>query len=194
LRPLKLDNYCTYGYTRKKASEVGQRGTFYYIGKGKRRRVRSVQHSVPVPQEKDRSVILLEGISEEYAFELEALLISLLGRVDLGTGTLRNRTSGGEGASGYKHTEQAKLRISQRLSNPSPGTRARRSAAQIGRVQSPECRAKISAKNTGNKFTEAMRARMAAAHLGGKRSEATRSKMSAARKLWWAARKKTTTF
>jgi hypothetical protein len=75
-------------------------------------------------------------LSEEQAFELEEFLISEIGRVDVGTGTLTNLTNGGEGLSGLvrdlsgennpnygntgelcawwgrKHTEETKLKMS----------------------------------------------------------------------------------
>ncbi len=41
--------------------------------------------------------------SESEALELEILLIAEIGRLDLGKGTLFNRTDGGEGMSGYVH-------------------------------------------------------------------------------------------
>lgn len=53
------------------------------------------------------------NISEEQVFELECFLINEIGRVDLGTGTLTNLTNGGEGASGYMHTEETKTKLSE---------------------------------------------------------------------------------
>ena len=47
-------------------------------------------------------------MSEEDSFWLEEHLIKTIGRRDLGTGPLVNMTNGGEGASGYKHTEEYK--------------------------------------------------------------------------------------
>lgn len=56
------------------------------------------------------------GMDEEKAFEFECVLISEIGSVDLGTGTLANMTDGGEGSVGYKHSKQAieKIRFSQK--------------------------------------------------------------------------------
>ena len=183
-----MRTFCIYGYTRERDSELDQKGTYYYIGKGLRRRARSPQHNVPVPKDSIRIVTLLDGMSEEYAFEVEALLISLLGRADLGTGTLRNRTDGGQGSSGYRHTEEAKRKISMRLANPSSETTAKRIVAHKGMKHSEEARERMRAAKRN--ISEETRAKMRAGRkspnvVGKKRSEATRAKMSLARKRWW---------
>ena len=46
---------------------------------------------------------------------LEILFIQKYGRLDLGTGTLCNKTNGGEGTSGYKLTDETKRKISDAL-------------------------------------------------------------------------------
>lgn len=79
-------------------------GTPYYVGKGQGRRWRDT-HSVAVPP-KDRVRFVAEGLSESDAFALEKTLILKYGRIDLGTGILRNLTSGGEGATPGPETRQ----------------------------------------------------------------------------------------
>jgi hypothetical protein len=54
------------------------------------------------------------NLNEKKAFELERKLISLIGRKDLNLGPLTNLTDGGEGLSGYKHTEEWKRENSKR--------------------------------------------------------------------------------
>jgi hypothetical protein len=98
--------YYTYAYLRED-------GTPYYIGKGKKDRWSQKQrHNVKVPP-KNRVILLKQNISEEEAFKHEKYMIFLFGRKDLKTGILRNKTDGGEGCSGYKHSEESKLKISK---------------------------------------------------------------------------------
>ncbi len=55
------------------------------------------------------------NLLEEKAFEEETKIIILIGRKDLGLGTLTNMTNGGEGASGYVPTEESKKKHSERM-------------------------------------------------------------------------------
>jgi len=57
--------------------------------------------------------ILFNDISYERAKEIEILLIKIYGRRDIGTGCLVNHTNGGDGNIGFKHTEEAKIKISE---------------------------------------------------------------------------------
>lgn len=57
--------------------------------------------------------IIIEGISEEKAKELEKSLIFLYGRKDLNLGELVNKTSGGDGILEYSHTDEARRKISE---------------------------------------------------------------------------------
>jgi hypothetical protein len=95
--------YYTYAYLRKN-------GTPYYIGKGCRGRAYHANHNVKVPCKK-YILILKKSLSEEEAIRHEIYMIAILGRKQLGTGILRNLTDGGEGISGYKHSEQTKQKI-----------------------------------------------------------------------------------
>lgn len=76
--------------------------TPYYIGKGKG--VRAWHHTnhsdIKPPRDKTRIVVLWQDLDEEFALEMEVLLIATYGRKDKGTGILRNGTDGGEGQSG----------------------------------------------------------------------------------------------
>lgn len=53
------------------------------------------------------------NMKEQDAFKLERELIAKYGRIDQGTGILTNHTDGGEGNSGYKHTLEARRKISE---------------------------------------------------------------------------------
>ena len=50
-------------------------------------------------------------MTEPDAFQSEMLLISLYGRIDLGTGCLRNRTDGGEGLYGQVFSSEHRAKI-----------------------------------------------------------------------------------
>ena len=72
-------------------------GSPYYIGKGIGARAFTGPHNVVIPP-KERIQILYENLSDEEACSIEIRLINEYGRKDLGTGILRNQTSGGEGS------------------------------------------------------------------------------------------------
>ena len=141
---MKATNFYVYGYLRAVTSERGEAGTYYYIGKGIGRRAYSKHLSVPVPKDIDRIVIIADNLTEEEAFKLEIQLISEYGRIDEETGILRNRTNGGEGASGYKFTDE-QLARHHAISNTSE-VRAKKSAVMKKYFEDPENRAKQSAE------------------------------------------------
>ena len=98
-------------------------GTPYYVGKGSGSRAyTSWAHGVHKPAYKNR-ILVQEFPTEKDAFAAEIFLIAYYGRLDLGTGCLRNLTDGGEGPSGVKfpsqkgviRTQEQKDRISNTL-------------------------------------------------------------------------------
>lgn len=96
--------YYTYAYLREDK-------TPYYIGKGKEYRA-WCKHTgrAKRPTDRERIVILKEGLSEEEAHKHETYLISVFGRIEDG-GILYNTTLGGDGVSGLKHTEETKKKL-----------------------------------------------------------------------------------
>ena len=155
-----------YMYLRSKNSKHGEIGMPYYVGKGKGRRAFNKQHCIPVPSNKSSIVIVASGLSENAAFDEEKRLIVFYGRIDNGTGCLRNRTNGGDGGgghhfgsnrttfrSGHQHSEEALRKMSQ---------------AKLGRSLSEETRAKmrLSSRHIGKGLP-----------VGFKHSEETKQKM-----------------
>ena len=86
--------------------------------------------------------VLKEDLAEDTAFELEKLLISTIGRVDLKLGPLSNMSEGGEGNSGYSWNQEQREACSKRVAgegNP-----------YFGKVHSTEVRAKMAANHPDN--------------------------------------------
>jgi len=97
------NEYYVYFYLRED-------GTPYYVGKGKGNRA----YRKDAPSE-DRILLVLQNLTEEQAFSNEKNFISWYGRLDIDTGILENRTAGGDGISGYKHTEETLKKFSLRI-------------------------------------------------------------------------------
>lgn len=140
-------------------------GTPYYIGKGKGGRawVKRANCARKPPQDDSQVLILKKGLTEEEAFRHEIYMISVFGRKDLGTGILRNMTTGGEGTSGVVRNAEY---------------RAKLSAAQLGKKHSNETKVKLSQINRGKSLTEETRRKISEAMRGRFVSNETRAKLS----------------
>ncbi len=145
--------YYVYEYLRED-------GTPYYVGKGQGSRWRQA-HSVTVPPN-DRVNFVATNLSEKDAFALEEQLILKYGRKDLGTGILRNLTSGGEGQT------------------PGPEVRAKLSAIKKGKR--PNNYGKTMSYKTNRKWD-----RQSEKHhqYGKERTEEERRKISESIKANW---------
>lgn len=171
-----------------------ENGIPYYIGKGYGQRAfTSKYHNVHRPTDISRIVVLSRN-SEHEAFATEKELIRNWGRLDNGTGCLRNLTDGGEGTVGALRSEQwiAKLVARQNGKRFSEQRRKNISRACMGR-ESPrkgitlslETRQKLSQALRGKPLSDSQRQRISEGMRGHACSEETRKKMSISRSLWW---------
>ena len=121
------NRFYTYAYLREDK-------TPYYIGKGQGNRAYNKNRRVRPPKYKSKIIFLKQNLTEEEAFKHEIYMIAVLGRKDLGTGILHNRTDGGEGVSNQGTPEQR-------------SEKARKSAAKL----TPEQWSEISRKMSNSK-------------------------------------------
>jgi hypothetical protein len=148
-------------------------GTPYYVGKGhSKRAIRKGS-----PQDLSR-ILIQEHESEQDAFTAEVFLIAYYGRIDLGTGCLRNRTDGGEGHSNPSAETRHKIAESKRnLSQES-----RRKLSDAKKHQSEETRRLIGEANRkaklGYPLSATHRANIGKGLLGHEMSTEARLKSS----------------
>lgn len=102
-------NFVVYAYMRED-------GTPYYIGKGRPERpYRNGGRPCSKPSDRERIILLHENIDEQTAFRIEMELIAKYKRKDLypEDGLLHNRSDGGEGVTGMRHSEETKRKMSK---------------------------------------------------------------------------------
>lgn len=168
--------------------------TPYYIGKGHGNRAWDPTHTVVVPTDRYRIVLIETGLTELGAFALERRMICWYGRKDLGTGILRNRTDGGEGATGIipwnlgkkigSYLTDAGRRKVIKANKGIPKNHGDKvSAGLTGKPKSEEHKKKLSEAGKGNiPWNKGKTGVQAASRKGVPVSDETRAKMSESHK------------
>jgi hypothetical protein len=148
----QLDNFYVYEYLRATGSANGRAGSPWYVGKGFGDRAFDKTGHYSFPKERKNIHIIADNMSKEDALQAEMLLIHFHGRVDIGTGCLRNRTDGGEGCRGAKRSDETRRKLRDKTlkewevkkasgySYPpvSDETRAKFRSAKLGIKQKPD--------------------------------------------------------
>jgi hypothetical protein len=165
--------YYVYQYLREDS-------TPYYIGKGKGNRIYE-KHNVSIPTDKSRIIKIAENLTENQAFNLEIELIAKYGRKDLGTGILRNLSSGGDGNSGWVPTNETreKIRLGNKGKKRNEETRKKMSSSKQNMSKETKC--KMSISHIGKKLPIEQREKIGNAHRGKIVTKETCEKISASR-------------
>jgi len=165
--------YYVYIYIRSQDSltvEHGKKGTPYYVGKGYCYRAWEKHGNVRTPKDKTNIILIATNLSEEAAHAIERVQIIIWGRIDLGTGILHNKTFGGEGVSGMRHTPEARTKMSEQRKGRQPWNKGINLPAYM--VENM----KISRK--GRKLTEEHKEKLRQKFLAVPRSAEVREKIS----------------
>ena len=171
-------NYYTYMHLRESDGKI------FYIGKGSGRRAFSCSgrgkfwHHVE-KKHGFRAEILMRFEKEDDAFEHEKFLISCFREIGV---QLVNLTDGGDGSSGFRLSEETKIKIGTAVKNRDPSVNVKISNSLKGKIVSSETKLKMSLSKLGRKKSDEHRKNISRAAKGRLFSEATRAKLSAAAK------------
>ncbi len=157
---VEMNKFYVYAYLRHPPSEAGIIGSPYYIGKGSGRRAFRKHKAAKPPQDSSRIQIISQKLPEEKALQLEACLINLYGRVDLGTGCLYNLTDGGQGPSKVVYTIAEKQRRAALMRTLWTIPEIRKRLLENVPLWAEESRKKLSASKMGHFCKQKGRARL----------------------------------
>ena len=166
-------------------------GRLFYIGKGQGERAFSFYkrgshwNNVVLKYGKPEAQILAHWKSEKEALDHEVLLIDCFRSMGH---KLCNKTNGGEGTSGYRHTDEQRENNRQaRLGKPTwnkgiacrEDTKKRISISKLGKAGLPmseEAKLKISLSNKGRKHSEETKRKCGAKNIGRVHTEEEKQK------------------
>lgn len=162
--------FCVYQHIRPDTNAI------FYVGKGSLRRAHSRhrrnQHWKYVVAKAGgfATQVVVDGVDEELAFLAEVELIDQLRKIGA---RLTNKTDGGEGPSGMRHTDEAKRKIADAQRGEKHWT--------VGHVYTEEHREKLRQARAKFVFTDEIRAKISAAGNGRKASKDACEKISKAK-------------
>ena len=169
----------------------------FYVGKGSNGRYRGIHKNCEKLQKEIKSEgleiiyhFLYENSFEDYAYDMEKILIKSIGRKDLGLGPLLNKCDGGRLLVNVICSEETRKKLSEvnKGKKLTEETKRKISEAKKGKHRSEETKRKISEAKKGKKrlpFTEETKRKISEANKGennpnyGKhRSDETKRKIS----------------
>jgi hypothetical protein len=166
-------------------------GTPFYVGKGKIERIKKLnrvnKHHLNICKKYPDwyRTVEFEGLEQD-CFNKEIELIALHGRIDTNSGTLCNRTNGGEGVSGSTAWNKGKPML--------PHVLQKLIAVNTGKKASIETKMKMSAAQkkvvkVGVPHTEEAKAKMSKTRKGVNHTPEWKQRISDLIKANWALRK-----
>jgi hypothetical protein len=185
-----MNNFYVYIHMRKTDDSI------FYVGKGTRYRSTSKEGRNPhwhniVAKNGFNAEIVERDLTCEEVCAAEINLIKDLR--DQGI-KLCNRTDGGEGSTGFRHSEESKQKIAKLKTGVKYSSEAneKKRQALIGRPVSQKSIDVLIARNKTMILSEETKKRLSEIRKGkntGPRSEETKRKMSEAKRAGWAAKK-----